>query len=83
MNKTVSLARRSSGLTNSTFLRAYAHFSLERTSNQTNRFQSIDSLVEEFIDGRENENTKKKTKHDIALFHEFLVLKGKTRQIDS
>ena len=33
-------------------------------SNQTNRFQSLDSSVEEFIDGQENENTKKKTKHD-------------------
>ena len=51
-------------------------------SNQTNRFQSLDSSVEEFIDGREKENTKKKTKHDVALFHEFLVFKGKTRQMD-
>ena len=45
-------------------------------SNQTNRFQSLDSSVEEFIDGQENENTKKKIKHDVALLHEFLVLKG-------
>ena len=51
-------------------------------SNQTNRFQSLDLSVEEFIDGRENENTKKKTKHDVALFHEFLVFKGETRQMD-
>ena len=51
-------------------------------SNQTNRFQSLDSSIEEFIDGQENENTKKKTKHDVALFHEFLVLKGETRQMD-
>ena len=51
-------------------------------SNQTNRFQSLDSSVEEFIDGQENENTKKKTKLDVALFHEFLVLKGETRQMD-
>ena len=51
-------------------------------SNQTNRFQSLDSSVEEFIDGQENENTKKKTKHDVALFHEFLVLKRETRQMD-
>ena len=36
-------------------------------SNQTNRFQSLDSSVEEFIDGQ---------------FHEFLVLKGETRQMD-
>ena len=51
-------------------------------SNQSNRFQSLDSSVEEFIDGQENENTKKKTKHDVALFHEFLVLKGEMRQMD-
>ena len=49
-------------------------------SNQTNRFQSLNSSVEEFIDGQENENIKKKTKHDVALLHEFLVLKGETRQ---
>ena len=51
-------------------------------SNHTNRFQSLDSSVEEFIDRQQNENTKKKTKHDVALFHKFLVLKGETRQID-
>ena len=50
--------------------------------NQTNCFQSLDSSVEEFIDGQENENTKKNTKHDVALFHEFLVLKGEMRQMD-
>ena len=27
-------------------------------------------------------NTKKKTKHDVALFHEFLVLKGEMKQTD-
>ena len=31
---------------------------------------------------RENENTKTKTKQYVALFHEFLVLKGKTRQMN-
>ena len=51
-------------------------------SNQSNRFQSLDSSIEEFIDEQENENTKKKTKHDVALFHEVLVLKGETRQMD-
>ena len=35
------------------------------TSNQTNRFQSLDSSEEEFIDGQENENTKKKTKNEL------------------
>ena len=52
------------------------------TSDQTNRFQSLDTSVEEFIDGQENENTKKETKHDVALFHEFLVFKGETRQMN-
>lgn len=37
-------------------------------SNQTNRFQSLDSSVEEFIDEQKNENGKKKTKYDVALF---------------
>ena len=50
-------------------------------SNQTNRLQSLDSSVEEFVDGDENENAKQKTNHDVALFHEFLVLKGEMRQI--
>ena len=59
-----------------------AFFFRKLASNQTNSFQSLDSSVEEFIDGEENENTKKKTKHDVALFHEFLVLKGETRQMD-
>ena len=43
-------------------------------SNQTKRFQSLNSSVEEFTEGQENENTKKKTEHDVALFHKFLVL---------
>ena len=51
-------------------------------SYEANHFQSLDLLVEEFRDRQENENTKKKTKHDVALFHEFLVLKGETRQMD-
>ena len=52
------------------------------TSDQTNRFQSLDSSLEELTDGQENENINKKTKHDVSLFHEFLVLKGETRQMD-
>ena len=40
------------------------------------------SLEEEFIDEQEKENTKKKKKHDFALFHEFLVMKGETRELD-
>ena len=43
--------------------------------------QTQGSLEEEFIDEQEKENTKKKTKHDFALFHEFLVMKGETREI--
>ena len=57
------------------------HFPLRKmASNQANRFRSLNSSVEEFIDGQENENIKKKNKHDVALVHEFLVLKGETRQ---
>ena len=49
-------------------------------SNETSRFQSLaDSSIEEFIEGHESENAKKNTKHDVALFHEFLVLKGETK----
>ena len=48
--------------------------------NETNRFQSpADSSIEEFIDGHESGNGKKKTKHNVALFNEFLVLKGETK----
>ena len=36
-------------------------------SNQTNRFQSLDLSVEEFIDGQENENTKKKRLNNMLL----------------
>ena len=46
-----------------------AFFFGKMASNQTDHFQSLDSSVEEFIDGQENENTKKKSKHDVALFH--------------
>ena len=49
-------------------------------SYETNRFQSLaDSSIEEFIEGHESKNAKKKTKHNVALFHEFLVLKGETK----
>ena len=50
--------------------------------NQNNRFQSLDSSVEEFIDGQENESAKEKIKQEVSLFHEFLVLKGETRQMN-
>ena len=38
-------------------------------SYEANHFQRLDLLVEEFRDRQENENTKKKTKHDVAMFH--------------
>ena len=57
-----------------------AFSSRKTTSNQTNRFQSLaDSSTEECIDGHESENAKKKTKHNVSLFHEFLALKGETK----
>ena len=58
------------------------HFLRKMASNQTNRFQSLNLSVEEFIDGQENKNTKKKTKQFVALFYEFLALKGETRQMN-
>ena len=58
------------------------HFLRKMASNQTNRFQSLNLSVEEFIDGQENKNTKKKTKRYVAVFHEFLVLKGGTKQMN-
>ena len=58
------------------------HCLRKMASNQTNHFQSLNLSVEEFIDGQENKNTKKKTKRYVAVFHEFLVLKGGTRQMN-
>ena len=58
------------------------HFLRKMASNQTNRFQRLDLSVEEFIDGQENKNTKKKTKQFVALSYEFLALKGETRQMN-
>ena len=52
-------------------------FFRKMTSKQTNRLQSLDSSVEKFIHGHENENAKQKTKHDVALFYEFLVFNGR------
>ena len=47
-----------------------------------NRLQSLSgSSLEQFIDGHENENVMKKTNYNVALFLEFLVLKGEIRQI--
>ena len=58
------------------------HFLRKMASNQTNHFQSLNLSVEEFIDGQENKNTKKTTQPYVAVFHEFLVLKGGTRQMN-
>ena len=47
-----------------------------------NSLQSLSgSSLEQFIDGHENENVMKKTNYNVALFLEFLVLKGEIRQI--
>ena len=59
-----------------------AFFCRKMATYEANHFQSLDLLVEEFRDRQENENTKKKTKHDVAMFHWFLVLKGETKQMD-
>jgi len=48
----------------------------------SSRFESLDMSVEEFIDDQENENTKKKTKQNIALLEEFLRFKEERRKIE-
>ena len=48
------------------------------SSSGTLRFADKVSL-EEFPEGRENENTRKTTEHNIALLKEFLMLKGESR----
>ena len=42
------------------------------SSSGTSRFADIVS-VEEFIEGQENENTRKKTEQNIVLLKEFLT----------
>ena len=47
------------------------------SSSATSRFADI-VLVEEFTEGQENENTRKKTEQNIALMKEFLTQKGES-----
>ena len=51
------------------------------SSSATSRLADIVS-VEEFIEGQENENTRKKTEQNITLLEEFLTLKGKSRAVE-
>ena len=51
------------------------------SSSATSRFADI-VPVEEFIQGQENENTRKKTEQNIALLKEFLTLKGESRAVE-
>ena len=51
------------------------------SSSVTSRFADIVSL-EEFIEGQQNENTRKKTEQNIALLKEFLTLKGESRAVE-
>ena len=46
------------------------------------RFAHISSIVQEFIEDNENEPTRRKTKHDVALFHEFLSAKEESRLVE-
>lgn len=46
------------------------------------RFTEIPSSVQEFIEGQENENTKRKTLQDVALLQEFLSLRNDSRKIE-
>ena len=51
------------------------------SSSATSRLADIVS-VEEFIEGQENENTRKKTEQNITLLQEFLTLKGKAGAVE-
>ena len=48
----------------------------------SNRFESLDKSIEEFIEEQENVNTKKKTKQNVALLEQFLELKEERRKIE-
>ena len=50
-------------------------------SSVTSRFADIVS-PEEFIEGQQNEDTRKKTEQNIALLKEFLTLKGESRAVE-
>ena len=47
----------------------------------TSRFADI-VLVEEFTEGQEKENIRKKTEQNVALLKEFLTLKGESRAVE-
>ena len=51
------------------------------SSSSNSRFADVTS-VEEFIEGQENNNTKKKTEQNVALFKEFLRLKEESRPVE-
>ncbi|XP_073248879.1 uncharacterized protein KIAA1958-like [Porites lutea] len=51
------------------------------SSSSNSRFADITS-VEEFIEGQENENTRKKTEQNVALLKEFLRLKDESRPVE-
>ena len=45
----------------------------------SSRFASLEGSIETFVEERENQNTVKKTKRDVALLTEFLQTKGKAQ----
>ena len=51
------------------------------SSSSNSRFADITS-VEEFIEGQENENTRRKTEQNVALLKEFLRLKDESRPVE-
>ena len=51
------------------------------SSSSNSRFADITS-VEEFIEGQDNENTRKKTEQNVALLKEFLRLKDESRPVE-
>ena len=51
------------------------------SSSRNSRFVDKTS-VEEFIEGQENKNTKKKTEQNVALLKKFLRLKDESRPVE-
>ena len=59
----------------------FTTFAASPESIMVSRFADIVS-VEQFIEDQENENTKKKTEHNVALLKEFLTLENESRLME-
>ena len=59
----------------------FTTFAASLESIMVSKFADIVS-VEQFIEDQENENTKKKTQHNLALLKEFLTLESESRLME-